>query len=123
MNPEFVEILTSVSINKTRSEGGGRQIFTLTPDARLEKLVLHKSFDLRAFPVNNETGQALAAVTEFEGHLLSAVDLLSQHILPQTITTLTLADVYDQTPAHLSTFFPHLHTLTFQLGTNGVGPS
>ena len=87
--------MTSVSINKMRSEVGPRQIFTVTPNAKLLKLALHKSFDLRAIPINQETGQALATVNELEGHLLSAIDLFSQHILPQTILSLTLTDVYD----------------------------
>ena len=58
----------------------------------------------------------MATVSEFEGDLLSAIDLFSQHILPKTIHSLTLADVSAQTPVHLSTFFPELQSLTLRLG-------
>lgn len=51
--PSFVEIHNNASIKMTRVDVASRQYFTLTPGASLEKLCLHRSFDMRALPCND----------------------------------------------------------------------
>ena len=53
LDPLHVELLEKVSIMNSRSEGGPGYIFTLSPNANLTKLALHRNFDLRTMPDND----------------------------------------------------------------------
>ena len=116
MDPMRVEILGAIEIKISRSETSGpRQILSLTPQARLSKLKLHNSFDLRAIPMNIETRVALEGVCDFEGHLLSATDLLKRQILPKTISALTMTN-FIENASILDGAFPNLRKITFKIG-------
>ena len=55
LDPAFVEIMSEVSLQKTRIEPMPGELFTLTPGARLRRLCVHSSFDLRSIPLNEES--------------------------------------------------------------------
>ena len=70
LDPQYVHVLNKMTIHKSRSESGQREILSLSPGANLEKLVLARNFDIRAIPATDQTRQALANLVEFEADLL-----------------------------------------------------
>ena len=50
LEPDFVEFITSARVMKTRIVEQPRSLLVLSPNARLQSLQLHMSFDLASIP-------------------------------------------------------------------------